>query len=127
MNRNEFLKVKNTIENNIKDYFKSSKSNYNSLQITKVKIYKKIALVEYYGDTFEGFKLINLKTLNIISCKISVLKKISIEYPGGGVYPGYIKTFTNSYDDTLKLLLKCYKSNDNIKIYKFKKGVCCFG
>ena len=124
MNRKQFIKVKNIIENNIIEFFKN-KYNHNmeGLQVTRVKIYKCAALVEYRGDTFQGFKLINLKTLNIINCKITVLKKILIEYPGGAAYPGNIKTFTNNYNNTLKLLLNCKKSNDNIKIYNFKYNV----
>ena len=121
MNRKQFLNIKNIIENIIISWFKKENNhNMEGLKITRVKIYKYLALVEYRGGTFCGFKLINLKTFNIINCKITVLKKILIDYPGGASYPGYIKNFTNSYNNTLKLLLNCKKSNDNIKIYNFK-------
>jgi hypothetical protein len=66
------------------------------LKITRVKIYKKIALVEYRGGTFCGFKLINLKTLNIINQTIPVVKEVTPLFRNGKTLLELMSEFNRS-------------------------------
>ena len=120
MNRKQFLNVKSIIEENIKNWFNDNYGDKKEgLTIKKVKIYKNMALVVYNGPTFEGFKLINLKTLNVINCTINVIKNITITDANGSTKTGVIKIATRAYDDIIYKLIHCKKSNDIISIYNF--------
>ena len=124
MNRKEFLKNKNDIEKNISKYMNekfncfTNKNYYSDLKIKKAKIYKNIAIVDYKGATYEGYKLINLKTLKVIEGKTKY-KEIYDKNIYGENQKYICTVFTDSYNNLLHMLTKCKKSNDDIKIYKF--------